>query len=283
MSDDTTTEPEAPAPESAPEDAERVVYPITEHKPVPAIFGAICEVMNAIGAIGKDKRSDHGNFKFRGIDDVMNVVGPVMRAHCMFVSPRLVSIERHRYESKGGGSLMNTIVQVEFVFTSGADGSEHVVGPIPGEGMDTGDKSTAKAMSVALRTALLEVFMIPTEDRDPDHDVYEVATPAPSAPTAQRGGGRVRASRPTPKDQDADPWADDNPERVKYYADAIAASGNDGSLRLVWEEVAAECEDGKLSNKDGNHLSNLVKRRRADLAKAAAAAPVDPEAPFHTA
>jgi len=278
MTDDATTEPETTEAPAAPEpDPARVVHPVTGFKPVPAVLGAICEAMNAIEAIGKDKRSDHGNFKFRGVDDVMNALAPVMRAHCLFVSPRVVSSTHNRYQSNGGGGLMNTVVEVEYDFVSGADGSKHTVGPILGEGMDSGDKSTAKAMSVALRTMLLQVFMIPTEDRDPDDDVYEVGAPA-AGESAPKVSGR-RANR-----EDADPWADDNPERVTYYTEAIAASGNEGSLRLVWEEVAAECKDGKLSAKDGNHLSTLTKRRRDQLAKnARAAAAADPEAEFHTA
>jgi hypothetical protein len=280
MSDDTTTD-QGTEPEAATGEPEREVHPTYTHEPVPAVLAAICEIMNAIGAIGKDKRSEHGNFKFRGIDDVMNVVAPLLRAHCVFITPHLVESTHNRFTSNGGGGLMNTVVRVKYTFTSAADGSEHVVGPIPGEGMDTGDKSTAKAMSVAMRTMLLQVFAIPTEERDPDHDVYEVAAPGREAPrqaSPKPGGGRRQR-----QDAEADPWADDNPERVKYYADAIAASGNEGSLRLVWEEIAAGCEDGKLSQKDGNHLSNLTKRRRADLAKAAEAAAADPEAEFHTA
>src|SRR5688500_6783649 len=252
---DTTTEPTAePAADGADDAAAyaREVYPAIEHKPVPAVIGAICEIMNAIDAIKKGKTSDHGNFKFRGIDDVMNVLGPLLRAHCVFITPELVSCTRERYTSNGGGGLMNTMVEVKYVFTSAADGSTHTVGPIPGEGMDTGDKSSTKAMSVAMRTMLLQVFAIPTEDRDPDHDVYEVAAPGRDAP-ASRAPRPSAPSQRKPKAAD-DPWADDDPTAVKYYADAIAASGNEGSLGEVWEEIKAKCLDGTISAKDGQQL-----------------------------
>lgn len=283
MSDDTTTD-QGPEPEAAPDEPEREVYPIRGAiEPVPAVLAAICEIMNAIGAIGKDKRSEHGNFKFRGIDDVMNVVAPLLRAHCVFISPSLVSATHNRFTSNGGGGLMNTTVEVNYTFTSAADGSQHTVGPIPGEGMDTGDKSTAKAMSVAMRTMLLQVFAIPTEDRDPDHDVYEVAAPGREAPRQASPKPNGNSGRRQRQNTEADPWADDNPERVAYYRGAIAASGNEGSLRLVWEEVAAACEDGTLSQKDGAHLSNLTKQHLRELAAAAEAAAADPQAAFHTA
>lgn len=282
MSDDTTapaepeaTEPEAPA---------REVHPIQEVKPVPAVIGAICEIMNAIEAIKKGKTSDHGGFKFRGIDDVMNVLAPLLRAHCVFITPKLVASSHNRYTSNGGGGLMNTVVEVEYTFTSAADGSTHVAGPIPGEGMDSGDKSTAKAMSVAMRTMLLQVFAIPTEDRDPDHDVYEVAAPGREAP-AQRA---PRQSTPTangrrPAPAADDPWADDDPTAVKYYADAIAASGNEGSLKLVWDEVDAKCKDGTITAKDGKHLSTLTTRQLQALRTNGPTATPDNDGEFHAA
>lgn len=273
--------PTEPAPETS-ANVERVVYTRSEPKTVPAVFGAICEAMNAIGAVGKERRSDHGNFQFRGIDDILNAVGPVMRDHCLFVNPRLLTIERTPAKSKNGGGLMNTIVTVEFEFVSGADGSTYTVGPIPGEAMDSGDKSTAKAMSVALRTCLIQVFAIPTEDRDPDDDVYERAhqdNPAPAASAPQ-----VRARRARSGDYESDPWADDNPERAEYYRGAIRASSTEDALKLVWNEVVAECNSGALSNKDGSHLSSLIKRRITEIQRErAAAAAADPEAEFRAA
>jgi hypothetical protein len=256
MSDDISTEPE-PAPDAAPAEPERTVIPTTEHTIVPAVYGAICEAMNAIGVIGKGKTSDHGKFKFRGVDDAMNALAPVLRAHCLFISPRLVNVERTRLETKGGGGLMNTVVEVEYEFTSGADGSKHIVGPIPGEGMDTGDKSTAKAMSVALRTMLLQVFMIPTEDRDPDHDVYEVAS-TPGAPPVPNGTRRAQHG-------DFDPWADSNPDLVRYYRSAIEATTTEDALKLIWADIVDDVRAGKLAAVDGNDLKSTMQYRIAAL------------------
>ena len=44
------------------------------------------------------------------------------------------------------------------------DGSKVTVGPIPAEGLDSGDKATNKALSAALKYALIQTFSIPTED-----------------------------------------------------------------------------------------------------------------------
>ena len=53
------------------------------------------------------------------------------------------------------------------------DGSQvHAV--TPGESLDTSDKGTAKAMSVAYRIALLQIFALPTQEptTDPDSEYH---------------------------------------------------------------------------------------------------------------
>ena len=227
---------------------------------VPAIYGALCDIMNAVPYIGKDKTSDHGKFKFRGIDDVLNAVGPKMREHCVFVIPRMIDMTRNPTTSKTGGGLMNTVVKAEFTFVSGADGSTVTVGPVPGEAMDSGDKSTAKAMSVAYRTALIQLFAIPTGDPDPDHDVYERA-PSGAAP-ANGGNGHRRSPS-----EDVDPWANSNPNLVKYYTDAINATGTDEALKVIWADIVADVKSGKLAEVDGNTLKFTMQHRIAAVAQ----------------
>jgi hypothetical protein len=54
------------------------------------------------------------------------------------------------------------------------DGSS-ISAVVIGEGMDSGDKASNKAMAVALKYALLQVFCIPTEDtKDPDADSHDL-------------------------------------------------------------------------------------------------------------
>src|SRR3546814_4863143 len=65
---------------------------------------------------------------------------------------------------------------------------DYIEAAIPGESLDSGDKGTAKAMSVAYRIVLLQSLCIPTDDRDPDQASYErsyVPPPAPLAPPGQ--------------------------------------------------------------------------------------------------
>jgi hypothetical protein len=54
-------------------------------------------------------------------------------------------------------------IMMEYDFWA-EDGSKVTVGPIPAEGVDSGDKATNKALSAALKYALIQTFSIPTED-----------------------------------------------------------------------------------------------------------------------
>jgi hypothetical protein len=64
--------------------------------------------------------------------------------------------------------LINVILRVSFTLVSAEDGSSHKVEAY-GEAFDAGDKATAKAMSAAYKSAMLQTFCIPvgdTEDAD---------------------------------------------------------------------------------------------------------------------
>lgn len=132
------------------------------------------DVMNDVGAVAKKERNTHQNFQFRGIDAVINAVSPAFREHGIVVVPRVVSHDYRQVEigQKRTPSGHVTLV-VEYVFTD-RDG-DSISATVAAESMDSGDKATAKAMSVAYRTALLQVLCLPTDEPDPDSHTYERA------------------------------------------------------------------------------------------------------------
>lgn len=162
----------------------------------PKIYGAICDIMSEIGAIGKNKRSQQ-NYNYRGIDDVMNALQPTMIKHRVFVSPEVLEDKREDRLSNKGGNLIYTILKIKYTFY--ADDGSNISAIVSGEGMDSGDKSANKAMSVAFKYACFQVFCIPTEEMiDPDAETHELATPepvqAPTTPTAITAAGRSHIS-----------------------------------------------------------------------------------------
>lgn len=131
------------------------------------IYKKMSEVMKEIGSVGKDQKNVAQGFKFRGIDQFVNALYPALTKHGVFMTPRCVS-ERNelkdvtRSNGKSGVDKHVTIL-MEYDFFA-EDGSKVTVGPIPAEGLDSGDKATNKALSAALKYALIQTFSIPTED-----------------------------------------------------------------------------------------------------------------------
>lgn len=138
------------------------------------IHERLLAVMNDVQAVGKTDRNSQQGFNFRGIDAVINAVGPAFRKHGVMVLPVVMASEYSQVEvGKNRTPMGHVRLDVEFTFVT-TDGSQvHAV--VPAEAMDSGDKATAKAMSVALRTALLQVLALPTDEPDPDASSYERA------------------------------------------------------------------------------------------------------------
>lgn len=146
-----------------------------EQKPK-EIFKAILSITQDLikeGGIGKNRVNDQQKFKFRGIEDIQNALAPLLVKHQVCIVPTFANRKSEQYDSKSGGKLFNTIVEGVFDFISAIDGSNVRV-TIPGEAMDTADKSTNKAMSVAMKYASILTFCIPTEGEEADSTTHEV-------------------------------------------------------------------------------------------------------------
>lgn len=139
------------------------------------IYESISAVMGEIGAIGKNSRNQQQGFMYRGVDAVMNAINPALTKYKVFVVPEVMEQTREERTTQKGGLLIYSICKVKYTFYA-EDGS-NVTAVVIGEGMDSGDKATNKAMSVAFKYACFQVFCIPTEEMvDPD---AECPDPAP--------------------------------------------------------------------------------------------------------
>ena len=130
------------------------------------IHEIITDVRRDIGVIGKAERNTQQGFMFRGVDTILNRVGPAMEAHGLNCYPVLKTLESRDITSSKGTRMREVTVVVAYHYV-GPEGDE-IVAEVPGESADAGDKAVSKAMSVALRTAHIQTFQIPTGHADPD-------------------------------------------------------------------------------------------------------------------
>ena len=129
--------------------------------------------------VGKNRKNTQGTgYNFRGIDDMYNALQAAMINHGVFTVPEVTNERSEERESRNGAHLIYRVLTIRYRFYC-EDGS-FVETTVIGEAMDSGDKATNKAMSVAHKYALIQVFCIPTEEaKDPENDTYEVKNKTP--------------------------------------------------------------------------------------------------------
>ena len=170
--------PAGPAPD-APPDTTHLLPEVDIPEPpdggpeqVPAHV-AWSRVMGTVRSIGKSNTFRGGNttYQFRGVDDAVNVFGPACRLHGVLVLP--VKVEASYRDTKttaGKNARECTVVVTYYIYGPKGD---FLPAQAAGESLDSGDKGSAKAQSVALRTLLLHGGLVPTNDPDPDSQNVE--------------------------------------------------------------------------------------------------------------
>lgn len=207
-----------------------------EAKPAVQIIELLSRVMEDVGAVRKGERNQAQNFNFRGIDAVVNAVSPALRKHGVVVTPEIVSNDYTTVEvGKNRTSMGHCRVTVTYKFWA-PDGS-YIPATVSAESMDSGDKATAKAMSVAFRTCLLQTLCLPTDETDPDHEVYERS--ARQTPT--------RSATPRQAVVETADTDELSPEQRQQLLAACAKAGIDPN---VMAQNAGLEWDGDLKNSD---------------------------------
>lgn len=142
------------------------------------IYKRLALINAKIGAIGKNSKNTQQNFSYRGIDDVMNELHSFFAENEVIILPSILELTRDERTSKSGNLLFFVVAKINYKFVA-PDGSS-VDCIVLGEAMDSGDKAINKAMSIALKYALLQMFLIPTrEEKDPDGFTHEIVKKEP--------------------------------------------------------------------------------------------------------
>lgn len=236
---------------------------IQETLNAPLIFQRIPEAIAKIGAIGKNKKNAQQGFNFRGIDDVYNAVNPVLAECKLFMTSEVLDQQREERETKNGGRLVYTILTIRYTIYA-EDGSS-VTTVTVGEGMDSGDKGSNKAMSIAYKYALFQLLCIPTEETvDPDAEVHPDVLPrgkkspaprqtapatapaAPAAPAAVTTAEKI----PTPAPAATAAPAEDPAEKAAFVKSEVARiNGLLGDAGGFQKFRSALIERGELTSK----------------------------------
>jgi hypothetical protein len=210
------------------------------------ILNSLQSVNDELTAIQKNQQGH--NYKFRGIDQVLNTLSPLFKKYKILVSRRNLVSERSIREIEGKyGKKMYVetfIKKCDYVFTSTIDGSEFISQGF-GEGQDTsgGDKSASMATSNSYKYVIFEMFSIATEEqKDSDQQ---------TAIEAKRGDaeeGRMQNQQTVPK---------------KTINDLI----KDEYTRLISEGMTKELvvqKFGTIQGKKFSELQEVYKKMKAE-------------------
>lgn len=168
-----------------------------EQVPVAVAFARVMADVQSIGK--KDRRDDSGGrYQFRGVDRVVNAVGPALRRHGLIVVPvRVYDVEYREAKTTNGKTMQEVTLKVQWqVIGPMGDYLPQLLGSA-GQATDTADKGTSKAVSVAQRVLFLSALHIPTEDPDIDrgHERGERPTVQPGQYRDEIASPRTSAGR----------------------------------------------------------------------------------------
>ena len=190
-------------------------------KQVGLIYKAIPAIMAEVGAISKDRENVAQRYKFRGIDDVYNAVHPLLTKYKVFTVPEILKEEDTQVTSAKGNILFYSRLTMRY--TMYAEDGSNVVGTVRGEGMDSGDKASNKAMAVAHKYFFIQLLCIPTEEGsiDPENDSPEVIAARKQVDRKPEWSPEV--------EKPIEPSTDELAEKARAAIDKITASVKDKS------------------------------------------------------
>jgi len=145
----------------------------------PSVYAAINAVSAAFArnGIAKTHLNAGDDYRYRSIDDLLDRLGPLLAEHRLCVLPRALEREVAERREEGQRLLLQVAVRVKYKLVSVDDGSCHSVEAF-GEALDVSDKATAKAMSAAYKSAMVQTFCIPLSGtEDPDRTTTRLAAP----------------------------------------------------------------------------------------------------------
>ena len=149
-----------------PADAEKAVTTLEGVIRHSSLDEAMLGVMLDVDYVQKQK-SPGLNYSFAGEAAIIGVLHQAMAKHGVTVTPTAVeTVAREAYQTAKGGSMNRVILKMTYTFTHALSGDTRQAVSM-GEAADSGDKATAKAMTIAFKYALRQSFMLETGD-DPD-------------------------------------------------------------------------------------------------------------------
>lgn len=126
------------------------------------IYQRMASILDELPAIGKTQRNTQQDFMFRGHDDVLNALTPLLAKHGVVIMPSVLDRTTAQRTTRQNSIMYEVNLHIEYTCFGAAGDS--IAGSAWGEGTDMGDKATMKAGTMAFKAFLNQTFAINTEE-----------------------------------------------------------------------------------------------------------------------
>ena len=225
--------------------------------PPMTIYQAIPHIIGAVAPVSKDRKNAAQGYSFRGVDDIYSALNLLLANAGVAIIPNVLSSERETYDTAKGTKMFRCILRVRYLLIA-SDGSS-LTADVEGEAMDSGDKATPKALSMAYKYMAFQVFCIPTDDKiDTENESHEVVA-------ANGKPATTPAKAPLPEKQAA-PQIDPASEALcEEHRQAIGQAKDEDSIKKIGAAILAEHKAHRINDTQRNALKKLADVRRLDL------------------
>lgn len=142
------------------------------------IYHRMADIMKDITPVGMGGKNVIQRYDYRKFYDVADMLQPIMAKHQVFITSEVLEREQVERTTSNDKQIFYTTIKVKYTFHA-PDGS-NLSSVSLGEGMDTGDKSTNKAMTAAFKYALGQAFLIPYQMADSEEESPTVKSKYPA-------------------------------------------------------------------------------------------------------
>jgi hypothetical protein len=185
------------------------------------IFAKMAAILKELEPVTKGRRNDHFNYSYRGIDDALAALNPLLAKHEVFLLPQYSETQVTEYAK---GFRATILLNLKFVATDGS----FVECSVPGEGVDKSDKGTMKAIANAMKYAIYNTFCIPTEEKKDSEAFADVDADSGKAPPKRKR--KAPAYREPAKKKAEEAGGDDD---VSLMIETLASVKNPETLEKL--------------------------------------------------
>lgn len=140
---------------------------MTETKPTSTtLVQGLSKIQKELDKIEKDGKNNRQGFDYVSESQVKSKLQNKLADHGIMIIPHYEILNSWTSQTNKGNTMNYVSVMGNFKLTNG---SEELIGSMPGIGMDSGDKAIYKAETGAQKNFLMQLFLMSTGD-DPEND-----------------------------------------------------------------------------------------------------------------